>query len=245
MKCRECLEELATGSLRDLQVDSPVMQHCAICPDCGPLATALRDREYTAATVLNSLPPMSNPITIAETAGVISRRRRLGKIAVFATGAALVATVWTSIFLTATGQRMFNIDGLPNLHTETIALTCLSPDQAGDLIGPYLRENGSLYYVSKSGVRAITIRGSRKELATARQMIGEFEGNDPVACDWNRKFNDMQGALKRAGFGDAATGGGRSADMVPNPVVDPNPVVEPTPVPVPNPANPPNPSRKR
>ena len=46
MTCQECVSELATGSLRDLTPDSDVMRHCATCPDCGPLATLLREREY-------------------------------------------------------------------------------------------------------------------------------------------------------------------------------------------------------
>ena len=235
MNCQECLEELATGSLRDLQIDSPVMQHCAICPDCGPLATALREREYTAATVLNSLPPMSNPITIAQQAGVVARRRRLGKIAVFASGIALAATVWISAVLTETGRRMFDIDGAPNLHTETIRLNCLSPQQAGDLVEPYLRGDGGIYFVSKDGVSAITVRGSRKDIATAREMIGEFEGDPRAACNsLSTKIREVEAAVKRAADERAASEGGRSADMVPK-------LAEPI---EPNPANPINPHKR-
>ena len=239
MNCQECLEELATGSLRDLQIDSPVMQHCAICPDCGPLATALREREYTAATVLNSLPPMSNPITIAQQAGVVARRRRLGKIAVFASGIALAATVWISAVLTETGRRMFEIDDAPNLYTETIRLHCLSPDQAGELIEPYLREPGRIYYASKSGVSAITVRGSRRDIATAREMIREFEGDPHASCNsLSTKIKEVEDAVRRAAEERAASEGGRSADLVPSGVVEPTPPVEP------NPANPINRRKK-
>lgn len=232
MNCQECLEELATGSLRDLQIDSPVMQHCAICPDCGPLATALREREYTAATVLNSLPPMSNPVTIASRAGVIARRRKLGKIAVFATGIALVATVWMSILLTGIGKEMFGIDDGPGLQTETIRLKCLSPEQAGELIEPYLRAHGRVYYASKSGVSAITVRGNLSEIATARLMISEFEGDPRAACNsLSTKIREVEAAVRRAAEEDAARQGSRSADMVPK-------LVEPTPPVEANPANP-------
>ena len=93
MNCQECLAELSTGSLRDLNPDSEVMRHCSTCPDCGALATMLRDREYNAATILNTLPPMSNPISVAETAGMLARRRRVGKVVVFLTGSALTLVV--------------------------------------------------------------------------------------------------------------------------------------------------------
>jgi len=83
MTCEECLSELATGSLREMPPDSAVMLHCATCPDCSRLTTLLRDREYNAANVLNNLPPMSSPITVAETSVRTAHRRRTGRVVVF------------------------------------------------------------------------------------------------------------------------------------------------------------------
>src|SRR5678816_571197 len=94
MTCKECLSELATGSLRDLAAESAVMQHCVTCPDCSRLTTLPRDREYNAANVLNNLPPMSNPITVAETSANTAQRRRKGRVVVMLTGAALAITIW-------------------------------------------------------------------------------------------------------------------------------------------------------
>jgi hypothetical protein len=183
MTCQQCLAELATGSLRDLQPESAVMQHCATCPDCAPLATQLRDREYNAATILNNLPPMSNPIAIAETAGLVSQRRRVGKVVVFLSGAALVATIVTSIFVTDLGRRAVGANA-PALFTETISLTCLSPEQAGDIISPYLRSPGSLYYTSRHGIPVITVRGTEAQIAKSKHLISEFEA-DPRMCAHN------------------------------------------------------------
>ena len=76
MTCEDCLSALATASLRDMRPDSAVMQHCATCPDCARLTTTLREKEYEAATLLNSLPPMSNPLTVADTAVRVAQRRR-------------------------------------------------------------------------------------------------------------------------------------------------------------------------
>lgn len=180
MNCQEALSELVTGSLRDMRADSAVMQHCAICPDCGPLATALRDREYNAASVLNNLPPMSSPIAVAERAGELARRRRIGKVAVFASGAALVVTMWTALFVTGFGRAMLGIDH-SSLRTETIPLTCLSPQQAADIINPYVRSNGSTFYIGESGVAAITVRGTPAELAKSHELIRRFD-SDPNAC---------------------------------------------------------------
>jgi len=197
MNCRQCLAELATGSLRDLQPESSVMQHCATCPDCGPLATMLRDREYNAATILNNLPPISNPIAVAETAAMVAQRRRVGKVVVFLTGAALIATVTTSLFLTQFGRAIVGVDRA-NLVTETIPLSCLSPEQAGDIVDPYFRTRGSLYYISRSGVPAITVRGTGEQVAKSKELIRAFDG-DPRMCKRNPRaiLGDLEKELRR------------------------------------------------
>jgi glutaredoxin-related protein len=182
MTCNDCLAALGTESLREMTPDSPVMQHCATCPDCARLTTMLRDKEYETATVLNSLPPMSNPLTVAETAVGTAQRRRVGRVAVMLSGAALVVTLWivgATIVIPALNAGDTREAGL---RTETIALTCLSPQQAGDIINPYVRSPGSSYFAPTSGISAITVRGRRAELATARELIREFENDPSAAC---------------------------------------------------------------
>jgi hypothetical protein len=183
MTCDECLAMLATESLRDLPADSAVMMHCSRCPDCAQLTTLLRDREYNAATVLNNLPPLSNAISVAETAGRVSRRRRVGQLVVMLTGAALVVTIWVAAATTFI-PLMFDSqgDGRSGLLTETIPLTCLSPKQAVDIINPYLRSHGSTYYVPASGLSAITVRGTASELANSREVVRQFEKDPKAAC---------------------------------------------------------------
>src|SRR5216684_54007 len=120
MTCEECLSELATGSLRELPIDSAVMQHCATCPDCARLTTLLRDREYNAANVLNNLPPMNNPITLAETAVNTAHRRRVGRVVVMLSGAALVVTIWIAAATTIFPTMRHNDNVMATLRTETI-----------------------------------------------------------------------------------------------------------------------------
>jgi len=191
MTCQECLSELATGSLRDLPSNSAVLQHCATCPDCSRLTTLLRDREYEAATVLNNLPPMSNPIAVAEASVLTAHRRRIGRVAVMVSGAALAATIWftaaTFVFPT------MRSDGPATLLTETIPLSCLSPHQAADIIDPYVRTHGSLYFVPTSGISAITVRGTPAQLQKSKDLIREFETDPAAACR-----NPAAAALKAA-----------------------------------------------
>jgi hypothetical protein len=183
MTCEECLSALATESLREMTPDSRVAQHCATCPDCARLTTMLRDREYETATVFNGLPPMSNPLTVAETALRIAQRRRVGRVAVMASGVALLATigiVGATIVVPALNESDQVVR--TTLSTETIPLTCLSPKQAADIINPYVRGRNSMYYVPSSGISAITVRGTRQELIKSRDLLQEFEQDPNAAC---------------------------------------------------------------
>jgi hypothetical protein len=206
MTCEECLSELATGSLRDLPSDSAVMRHCATCPDCSRLTTLLRDREYEAATVLNNLPPMSNPIAVAEASVLTAHRRRVGRVVVMLSGAALVVTIWfTAVTLILPAMRS---DPPATLLTETIPLSCLSPQQAADIVDPYLRTHGSLYFVPTSGISALTVRGTAAQLRKSKDLIREFETDPNAACrgspaDLLRKVRGLQDQLGRAAAGNA------------------------------------------
>ena len=183
MNCQQCLAELATGSLRDLTPDSQVMKHCATCPDCAGITSLLRDKEYDAANLLNSLPPMSNPVAVAEGAVRTARRRRLGQMAVMASGTALVVTISifaATIFVPAMNRA--DASRLSGLRTETIPLTCLSPQQAADIINPYVRSHGSTYYIPTSGISAITVRGTSAEVAKSWSLIRNFERDPSASC---------------------------------------------------------------
>lgn len=182
MTCKECLAALETESLREMTPDSPVMQHCARCPDCARVTTMLREKEYETATVLNALPPMSSPLTVSETALRTAQRRRVGRVAVMISGAALVVTLW--IVAVAIVWPAFE-DGdtrVAGLRTETIQLSCLSPQQAGDIISPYIGSSGSRMSVPTSGISAITVTGTREELAKWRSLLLEFEKDPSAAC---------------------------------------------------------------
>jgi hypothetical protein len=182
MNCTEVLATLSTASLRDMTPDSEVMLHCDSCPDCARVTTVLRDREYEAATVLNGLPPMSNPIAVAEQSVIASKRRRLGRVAVMITGAGLIVTIWIAATLTVIpAMNDSEINGTA-LHTETMQLSCLSPQQAADIINPYVRSHGSTYYLPTTGISAITVRGNRQELLKSRNLIHDFESDPKAAC---------------------------------------------------------------
>jgi hypothetical protein len=214
MNCTQVLATLSTASLRDMTPDSDVMLHCDSCPDCAHVTTILRDREYEAATVLNGLPPMGNPITIAEQSVIASKRRRIGRVAVMVTGTALIATIWIAAALTVVpAMNDADVNIANALHTETMQLSCLSPQQAADIINPYVRSHGSTYYLPTTGISAITVRGTRQELLKSRNLIHDFENDPKAACHLpeNTMMNPDQQSLL-------------NADRLPAPVLAPDKV---------------------
>jgi hypothetical protein len=185
MTCAQVLATLSTASLRDMTPDSAVMAHCATCPDCARVTTLVREKEYEAASVLNGLPPMSNPITVAEQATTTSKRRRLGRVAVMISGTALAVTIWIAASLTVIPALNRADSSVSAQRTETIQLSCLSPKQAADIINPYVRSHGSMYFIPSSGLAAITVRGTSLELAKSRDLIRQFENDPSAACHLN------------------------------------------------------------
>ena len=187
MTCEECLSALETESLREMTADSAVMRHCASCPDCARVTTMVRDKEYETATLLNSLPPMSNPVTVAETAGLTDQRRRVGGVVVTLSAISGAIIIWiVSATMVVPGlQRAGVIGSGPDrggMRTETMQLSCLSPQQAADIINPYVRSNHSKYWIPGSGISAITVQGTPGELAKSRDLITEFERDPNAAC---------------------------------------------------------------
>lgn len=188
MNCNECLAALETQSLREITPDSPVLQHCATCPDCARLTTMLRDKEYETATVLNSLPPMSNPLTVAENAVSTAQRRRVGRVVVVLSGVVGAFIIWivgaTMVVpaMSRAGMLPDNASSDMRVRTETMQLSCLSPQQAGDIITPYVRSRAGRIAVPTSGISAITVTGTPDELAKSRQLILEFENDPSAAC---------------------------------------------------------------
>jgi hypothetical protein len=188
MNCNECLAALETESLREMTSDSPVLQHCATCPDCARLTTMLRDKEYEAATALNTLPPMSNPLTVAEYAVSTAKRRRVGRVVVMLSGVAGAFIIWI-VGATMVVPAMHRAGMLPDnpsaaagAVTETMQLSCLSPQQAGDIITPYIRSARGRIAIPTSGISAITVTGTPGELAKSRNLILEFEKDPSAAC---------------------------------------------------------------
>jgi hypothetical protein len=68
------------------------------------------------------------------------------------------------------------------LRTETMQLSCLSPQQGEEIIRPYVNSRGSMVRPVVSGISAITVRGSAAEVAKSRELINHFERDPNAEC---------------------------------------------------------------
>jgi hypothetical protein len=186
----------------------------------------LRELEYDTASTLNNLPPLTSPLSLAERSATLSRRRRVGRLVVSMSGiigAIIIAAVASTMLV---HQRIWNgIAGPASasaLRTETITLTCLSPEQAADIINPYVRSRGSVYYTPSSGISVITVRGTAREIERSRSLLHELEG-DPAAACRNPTGADLADSKRRANE-DALRPELAGTDLKPVPVPSPRPV---------------------
>jgi hypothetical protein len=123
------------------------------------------------------------PSHTAETAINRAKRRRMGVVLSGVFAILLAATVWVAwirvegLLGRATAEMTTN-----HKLTETLDLKCLSPEQAGELISPYVRSNGSLYYLPKSALRVITVRATAQEMGAVKVILGRFDTAPAGSC---------------------------------------------------------------
>ena len=182
MKCHECLSTIATGSVAELEIDA-VREHYATCAECSRVVRLVADGERDLAGVLNGMSSRIPALLTAETALAVAKRRRLGRMLSGVFAALIVVTLWvTWVRVIVPGMRATAELAVPNHVTETIKLQCLSSEHAGDLISPYVRSNGSVYYVAKAPMRVITVRATEEELRTVRALLKRFDDANENAC---------------------------------------------------------------
>ena len=121
------------------------------------VATAERDLSDLLRQLM-SVRPVSQT---AETRGFAAKRRRLGVLVSAFLTTLLAATLWIAWLRLVVPAAREAVELTSNQQlTETLELKCLSPAEAGTLISPYVRSNGSLYYLPTGGLRVITVKAT-------------------------------------------------------------------------------------
>jgi hypothetical protein len=95
----------------------------------------------------------------------------------------LAATIWIAVVRVVLPSARATAE-MTTSHqvTETLTLKCLSPEQAGELISPYVRSNGSLYYLPKSSLQVITVRATPGEMTAVKALLSRFDTAPAGSC---------------------------------------------------------------
>ena len=184
MTCEECLALVATEPATSLARSGVAWEHAANCADCARVLALVTDAENDLAHTLNAAQSHALASRTADDAMTRVRRRQVGRWASVALAILFAIALW-SAWDRALGPDLQKIEQLSggNLRTEPFELHCLTPEQAGDIISPYVRSNGSAYYPTKMPIRLITVRATPEELIRVRTLLARMDAaGEGVAC---------------------------------------------------------------
>ena len=187
MTCQECLAALATGSIAEIAHNGSAREHCATCEECSRVVRLIAEAERDLARAFDSIVSAVPATRTAEMAIGFSRRRRTARLlsAIFTLAlAALIWLAWTRVVVRG-AQATAEIASL-NQHTLTARLDCLTSNQAGELISPYVRSDGSAWYAAKPPLRILTVRGTPEELKKVREILAQFDNAKLSTCTAGR-----------------------------------------------------------
>lgn len=183
MTCQECLAAVTSASLQELQSDARIRKHSEECQDCSRVVTLVASGERDLATLLAGHSSSKLPSQTAETALSRAKRHRMGVGLSGVFAILLAATIWIAWVRVVVPSARATADMTTNHQlTETLDLKCLTPEQAGELISPYVRANGSLYYLPKSALRVITVRATADEMKTVKALLGRLDAAPAGSC---------------------------------------------------------------
>lgn len=183
MNCEEYLSIIETASLGEIEQNTRLRQHAASCEDCSRVIRLIAEGEHDLAMALDNVSSSIPASQTAEAAIVIAKRRRVGRLFAGLFVVLIAITAWiTWVQLIVPSMRATVEIAAGNLRTETIPLQCLSPNQVGDLISPYVRSSGSAYYPAKAPMTVITVRATPEEIQKVKALLDQFDKPGTTGC---------------------------------------------------------------
>ena len=189
MVCQDLLRLASWADLATLAGDPEVREHCNGCQSCSTVLSGITRERQHVAQLMSRWDTDLVPAVVARraiaTAALQRRRDWLRRSMQFSfAGVALLIALMLLVPPAKASRMVRRALAAP---PRTIALRCLHPTQAAELVAPYLTSRGSGVVLPPQGVLAITLRGTRGEISRAATEIDRFDnsrvvGSDP-ACD--------------------------------------------------------------
>ncbi|HEY8164401.1 MAG TPA: hypothetical protein VIF83_02505 [Gemmatimonadaceae bacterium] len=183
MTCEECLTAVSAMSLQEAVSNPEVRKHREECQDCSQVLTLVATAERDLSDLLGQQSPARSVSHTVATAVARAKRRRLGFLITAFLATLLAATLWIAWVRLVVPAARQTVELTSNHHvTETLDLNCLSPADAGTLISPYVRSNGSLYYLPTGGLRVITVKATPEEMKTVKSLLARLDAAPRGSC---------------------------------------------------------------
>ena len=169
--CAECLTILSTARLAELGKNSVIAEHCGSCERCAVVAAEIRFAEQRLALTLGEARPRSPSYQVAGEAITGSERtRRRAAARLFR---AVVGTFGILLLGSYLKEEWWD-RRRPPLTTATLALKCMTSEQAMTVVVPLLRSSGTRAY-PQPGFPALTVRGPDREVMQATAALDAFQ----------------------------------------------------------------------
>jgi hypothetical protein len=169
--CAECLTMLSTARLSELGKNTLIAEHCTTCERCAVVAAEIRFAEQRLALSLAEARPMSPSYQVASEAIVgADKHRRRAAARVFRAAVGMFGLLLLGSYVK---EEWWDKRG-PELTTSTLALKCMTPEQAMTVVVPLLRSSGTRAY-PQPGFPALTVRGPDREVMQATAALDAFQ----------------------------------------------------------------------
>lgn len=183
MTCAEYHQLLMTRSWKELD-EHDAMEHSQTCASCSEMRALVERGQAQLSHEMAQARTSIHPAVLADRAMMGARLRTIERGLVVIPILLIVLILWlglrglplsTVAFLT--GRRP-----LPEVVTETIALQCLSIDQARSLAQPYVTSTRGEVIVSGGSIPTLSVRGTEEEVDGVKKVIERFETSPNAAC---------------------------------------------------------------
>ncbi|MBA2687176.1 MAG: hypothetical protein H0U64_03660 [Gemmatimonadaceae bacterium] len=181
MTCEEYLAALSSAPIALVNQASDARAHFEGCPECSKMLASIEDGERGLGASLDMAKSLIPPTQTAELAIMTAKRRRVGKLAAIGLAVLIAVVFWiTAIRVIVPTARETAQIVTSDLVTLTLRLRCMSSSQAGDLISPYVRSDGSAYYIIDGPF--ITVRAKAPELAKVKSLLAQLDDPSQLNC---------------------------------------------------------------
>jgi type II secretory pathway component GspD/PulD (secretin) len=175
MNCNDYLAMLATLPVDELAYGHP-REHTLECRDCDRVTRVVAERERNMRLALDDVYSSRPAAQIAIQAVESSRRRRIVRFYEVAVGIAMAAS---AVFFVTT--RRIPARNAVEVVSETFRLQCLSPEQAAEVIRPYVSSRDAILLPS-STLGIIRVRASLERIQKARSALDRYDNAAQSPC---------------------------------------------------------------